>query len=86
MKLFGKIIKDTRIIKQAVVEKDDKNTSFRDLLEECLILLCKDMDIQVPLWLKNNTTEFVRFHRTFFTKDHFVENIKFDKFEIRIEQ
>jgi hypothetical protein len=71
------------VIKEASFEVSDDNTSFRDRLEECLIGLCKELDIQVPLWLKKNTKEFVQYRTTFFAKEQFVEDIKFDKFELR---
>jgi hypothetical protein len=86
LKLYGKLIKQTKIIKETFAEQNDDSISFRDQLELCLIQVCKDLDIQVPLWLKKNTKEFVNHHRTFFTSEHFVENINFDKFEIKIEQ
>lgn len=86
MKLYGKLIKQTKIIKETFAEQNDDSVSFRDQLEQCLIQVCKELDIQVPLWLKKNTKEFVNHHRTFFTSEHFVEKINFDKFEIRIEQ
>lgn len=86
MRLFGKIIKDTRILKEAFVQRNDDDTPFRDVLEECLIGLCKELDIPVPLWLKKNTTEFVNYHKTVFNHEQFVEKVKFDKFEIQLEQ
>lgn len=86
MKLYGKLIKQTKIIKETFAEQNDDTVSFRDQLEQCLIQVCKELDIQVPLWLNKNTKEFVNHHRTFFTSEHFVEKIDFDKFEIRIEQ
>jgi hypothetical protein len=86
LKLYGKLIKDRRIIKETFAERNDESVSFRDQLEQCLIQLCRELDIQVPLWLKTNTKEFASHHRTFFTGEHFVEKINFDKFEIRIEQ
>lgn len=85
MKLIGKLIEGTTVVNEKVVEKEDMDISFRDLLEANLIDLCKELDISVPLWLKRNTTEFVKFKKTFFTKDQFVESVKFDKFEIKIE-
>lgn len=85
MKLYGRLVRGTKMIKQAQVEKDDSLGTFHDRLEECLIDLCKDLDIQVPVWLKKNTTELAMYHKTFFEKEQFVENINFDKFEIRIE-
>lgn len=85
MKLVGKLIKGTNIISEKVVEKEDNNASFRELLEANLIDLCKELDISVPLWLKRNTTEFVRFRKTSFAKDQFVESVNFDRFEIKID-
>lgn len=85
MKLIGKLIEGTTVVSEKVVEKEDMDISFRDLLEANLIALCKEMDISVPLWLKRNTTEFAKFRKTFFTRDQFVESVKFDKFEIKIE-
>jgi hypothetical protein len=85
LKLTAKIIKNTKIIKEATVEKCDNAMSFRDILEECLINVCKEIDVSVPMWLKKNTTEFVNFQKTTFTADQFIEKIKFDKLEIRLE-
>jgi hypothetical protein len=86
LKLYGKLIKGTKIIRETFAEQNDDTVSFRDQLELSLIQICKELDIQVPLWLKSNTKEFVNHHRTFFTSEHFVEKISFDRFEIRIEQ
>ncbi|MFZ5985771.1 MAG: hypothetical protein ACOYWZ_01415 [Bacillota bacterium] len=85
MILIGKLVKGTNTIKESTVIRDDDGTSFRDLLEEGLITLCRELDIPVPLWLKKNTSEFARYRKTFFTSDQFVEKVRFDKFEIRLE-
>ena len=85
MKIIGKLIKGTAIVSEKVVEKDNENVSFRELLEANLIALCKELDISVPLWLKRNTTEFAKFRRTSFTKEQFIESVKFDRFEIKLE-
>lgn len=86
MKLYGRLVKDTRIIKEAQTQPKDEDRPFRDQLEECLIEVCKALDIQVPLWLKKNTKEFANYHRTFFNSEHFVEKIGFDHLEIWVEQ
>ena len=86
MKIIGKLIKGTGVISEKVVDKDDSSVSFRDLLEANLITLCRELDISVPIWLKRNTNEFVRYHRTSFTEDQFIDSVKFDRFEIKIEQ
>jgi hypothetical protein len=85
LKVFGKITKDRVILKETVVEDNDEKRSYRDALEYCLIQVCRELDIQVPMWLKNNTSEFISYRRAIFTQEHFVEKIKFDKFEIKVE-
>ncbi|MCR4436748.1 MAG: hypothetical protein QHH06_14075 [Clostridiales bacterium] len=84
MRLSGKLVKGTKVIKETSVERNE-DAPYRDLLENCLLDLCRELDIQVPLWLKKNTREFVLYRRTSFTKEHFMEGIKFDRFEIRVE-
>ena len=84
MVLSGKLIKGTKTLKETLVEENNESLSFRDALEECLIRLCAELDIPVPLWLQKNTTEFARYRRTFFTNEQFVEKVSFDKFEIRL--
>ncbi|NSW91126.1 MAG: hypothetical protein HPY74_10735 [Firmicutes bacterium] len=85
MKLAGKLIKGTKIAKKAFFEKNDNSMSYTDMLEECLIGLCKELDIPVPIWMKKNTHEFAAFQRTFFSNDQFAEKVNFDRFEIRLE-
>jgi hypothetical protein len=85
LKLAGNLIKGTKIIKRTFFEKNDNSMSYRDILEECLIGLCKELDIPVPIWMKKNTHEFVVFRRTFFTSEQFNEKVKFDRFEIKVE-
>jgi hypothetical protein len=82
--LSGKLIKGTKIINEALIEINDNSISFRDALEECFIGLCKELDIPVPLWLGKNTKELAHYRRTFFTGEHFIERVSFDRFEIRL--
>jgi len=85
LKLYGRLSKGTKVLKQTHVEKDDSEGTFHDRLEECLIEICRELDISVPMWLKKNTSEFAMYRKTSFEKDQFIESIDFDKFEIRIE-
>jgi len=85
LKLIGKIVKGTKIVKQASIEKTDSKMSYTDLLEDCLINLCSKLDIQVPLWLEKNTREFARFRKTFFTDEQFMDKVNFDRFEIKVD-
>ncbi|EGD46848.1 hypothetical protein Cpap_1388 [Ruminiclostridium papyrosolvens DSM 2782] len=84
MKLYGRIIKQGKLINEAWAEPQGASEDFRDQLEECLIQVCKKLDIEVPIWLKKNTTEFGLYRKTSFNGDHFGEEIKFDRFEITL--
>lgn len=84
MRLQGKLIKGTALIQEIVVERENENESFHDLLEACLIDLCRQLDIQVPIWLKKNTKEFAAHRTAYFGPEQFVEKVKFDRFEIRV--
>ena len=84
MKLYGKLVKNMKIVREIFVENKDDSVPFGDKLEGCLIGLCKELDIPAPLWLKRNTTELGAFRKTSFTQEHFVEKIRFDTFEIRL--
>lgn len=82
MKLYGRLIKHGKLLKEAWVVPQNENGDFRDQLEECLIAVCKELDVEVPIWLKKNTTEFGLYRKTSFNSDHFGEAIKFDRLEI----
>jgi hypothetical protein len=82
LKLYGRLIEQGKLIKEAWAEPDDASGDFRDQLEECLILVCKELDIEVPIWLKKNSKEFGLYRKTSFNSDHFGEAIQFDRFEI----
>lgn len=85
MKLYGKIIRDTKILRDSFVVEEDSTLQFRDRLEKCFIDLCREIGIPVPIWLEKNTKEFAYFRRTFFTNEQFVEKVNFDRFEIMLE-
>ncbi len=82
MKLYGKIIKNGKLIKETWAVPQNTTGDFRDQLEECLILVCKELDVEVPIWLKKNSTEFGLYKKTSFNSDHFGEAINFDRLEI----
>lgn len=83
MKLEAKIFKGTKIIMEdeAIFSGQGR---FQKQLEHCLITLCKNMSISVPLWVGKNTREFIRFKWTSFNSDQFFDKVFFDRFEIRL--
>lgn len=82
MELYGRLIKDSKLIREAYATAQNSSGDFREQLEECLISVCKELDIEVPIWLKKNSMEFGQYKKTSFNSDHFGEEIHFDRFEI----
>ena len=82
MVLEGRLFVQNRMteIKEVSLELD--NPSFSKNLEQALVMLCHELQIPTPLWMKKNTHEFAAFHQTLFFSDQFTEKVRFDRFQI----
>ncbi len=83
MILEGRLFVANRLTELKEVEYTNDDLAFSMQLENALVLLCKELDIPIPLWLKKNTHEFAAFHQTLFFADQFNEKVKFDRFQIK---
>ena len=83
MRLEGRTYKANRLLSLTEVEHTNEDAAFSMQLEEALVMLCRELDIPIPLWMKNNTHEFAAFHQTLFFAEQFNEKVKFDRFQIK---
>lgn len=83
MRLQGRLFVSNKTIDIKEVEYSDPDIPFSLELERALILLCRELDIPAPMWLKKNTREFAAFRQTMFFSEQYVEKVKFDKFQIK---
>lgn len=81
LRIWGKLIKDNKIIKDKVVELVVKNT-YQEALKEAVTEICKEFDIAKPYWLNHNLEEYNNRSKTSFDENNFIEEIEFNKFEI----
>ncbi|AGK98823.1 hypothetical protein [Clostridium pasteurianum] len=81
MRIWGKVIKNNKIIKDEVVISDGEG-SYQDNLKLCIKELCYKLDISKPYWLPPNVKEYNRRRKTTFNENHFIDEIDFDKFII----
>ncbi|KRQ87949.1 hypothetical protein ABG79_00114 [Caloramator mitchellensis] len=81
LRLWGKIIKNNRLIKHDEVTIAE-NIEYQEQLKKCITELCYRLDIQKPYWLPHNLDEYNNIRKTSFNQDNFIEEIDFDKFEI----
>jgi hypothetical protein len=77
MRLWGKVMQGDKIIRQWVLEKDERLTysHFFDYLSE----LCAELDIPTPVLLKTHIMQFAKFRHVKFIPRDFVDNVDFDK-------
>ena len=83
IKLWGKLINNNKILSQHVVVVNEA-VDYEEELKNCLIELCYHFDIQKPYWLRKNLIEYNKIKKTSFTQDNFIEEIKFERFEIEV--
>ncbi len=82
-RLWGKLIKDNRIIKSETIERPKEDTRTHKVFNS-IEELCKIWDLGNPIWLDSNISDFKRHSRTRFYSDNFIEEIDFDYMEIQI--
>ena len=82
--LEGRLFVANRMTEIKEVTTEDTDASYSKCLEKALIELCKQLDIPVPMWMKKNTKEFAAFGQTIFFREQYTENVKFDRFQIKV--
>ncbi|HBC97984.1 MAG TPA: hypothetical protein DC034_14480 [Clostridium sp.] len=80
-KLWGKLIKNNRIVKDKVITLDS-GEDYQEDLKNCIIKICSEFDIEKPYWLPTNLDEYNRRRKTTFNQDNFIDRFPFDKFVI----
>ncbi|WP_133628171.1 hypothetical protein [Fonticella tunisiensis] len=81
IRLWGKIIKDNKIMEQQEYTCSEE-MNYQQQLKRCITEICYKLDIQKPYWLPKNLEEYNKYKKTSFYQDNFIEEIDFDRFEI----
>lgn len=84
MKIWAKVLKNHKIINEAVREFSFARPSDAEGWNAVMTDLVKPLDLACPVLLKKHVQELERFSRTVFTQTDFMESISFDKLEIEI--
>ncbi len=84
LKLEGRLFVANRMTEIKEVTTEDTDSSYSKRLEKALVELCRQMDIPVPMWMKKNTKEFAAFGQTIFFREQYTEQVRFDRFQIRV--
>ena len=82
-RLWGKLWKDNRLIRDTVVEDPGDDTRTHKIFRT-LDQICYEFDLSKPLWLDATVSEFKRHSKARFYQDNFIDEIDFDYLEIQI--
>ena len=82
-RLWGKMWKHNRLLKDTVIADDSEDTRTHKIFR-ALEEICYQFDLENPIWLDSNITDFKRHARTRFSRDSFIEQIDFDYLEIQV--
>ncbi|MCI9136772.1 MAG: hypothetical protein HFH48_04300 [Lachnospiraceae bacterium] len=83
MRIWFKIFKDNRLLKDIVVTDDSDDTRTHKIFN-ALEQTCYEFDLSKPIWLEATIEEFKRHAKARFYQDNFVEAIDFDFLEIHV--
>ena len=83
LQIWGKLVKGTRITKQSTVSVPGNENRTKKVFH-AMTQLCREFDLEEPIWLDVNIREFKQFSFTRFHQDNFIESIPFDYFEFRV--
>ena len=82
-RLWGKIWKDSRMLRDTVVCDDSDDTRTHKIFN-ALDSICYEFDLSKPIWLDSTIAEFKKHDKARFYQDNFVDTIEFDYLEIHI--
>lgn len=83
-RLWAKIIKDNKLIKDLVIENDKQSLNRTRKVFQAINDVCYEFNLAEPIWLNTTIEDFKRHDKTRFTQDNFMENIDFDYLEIHV--
>jgi hypothetical protein len=83
-RLWAKIFKENRMIKDMVVCNDKGDMRRTQKIMSAIDDICHSYDLSKPIWLDSTIADFKRHDKTRFTQDNFMEPIEFDYLEIHV--
>lgn len=83
-RLWGKLMKDNRLVQDTVICVSDYSLSRTEMVFNSLDSICYQFNLEKPMWLDSTVKDFQKHDKTRFTQDHFIETVDFDFLEIQV--
>ena len=82
-RLWGKIFKDNKMLKDTVICDESAETRTHKIFH-ALDEICHEFDLSKPIWLDATINDFKKHDKTRFYQDNFMDTIDFDYLEIHV--
>jgi hypothetical protein len=82
-RLWARTFKNNHMTKDTVVCDDSSDTRTHKVFN-AIEKVCYEFDLEKPIWLDSNISDFKCHNKTRFTRDSFIESIDFDYLEIQV--
>ncbi|MBQ7246597.1 MAG: hypothetical protein IJS22_00695 [Lachnospiraceae bacterium] len=83
MRIWVKLFDDAHLLRDTTIEDNSDDTRTAKVLR-ALESACREFDLGVPIWLRQNVTDFQRHAKVRFNADSFIEPIDFDYLEFQV--
>ena len=83
-RLWGKIFKDNRLLKDHVATDVDYSKDRKTMIFDAIREICHEFDIAEPIWLLPNIDDFADRGNVRFNADNFIAQLDFDYLEVQI--
>ncbi|MGN0435399.1 MAG: hypothetical protein ACI4D8_02075 [Wujia sp.] len=77
-RVWGRIIKANKLVADYTACIDDYTLTRTQKVYKALDEICYELNLSRPIWLQLNKKDFIRYSRTRFTQDSFIDDIDFD--------
>lgn len=83
-RLWAKVFKDNRMIRDIVVCNDNSDLNRTRKIFAAIEEICYQFDLSKPIWLDSTIADFKKHDKTRFYQDNFIDQIDFDFLEIQV--
>ena len=86
MRVWGKILKNHRTVGQMTVPvgKPENDQALLLAVKDAVDEMVLEMDLPRPIWFRQNEDDLLKFGRTQFHQDHFIEPVSYRTFELEL--
>lgn len=83
MRIWARTFKNNRTINECTITNLEDDTRTHKVFK-AIDQISYEFDIQRPIWLDSNISDFKRYSKVKFYKDSFIEDISFDYLEVQV--